>query len=80
MYVYVIRPEGVKYDVCENGTMIEDGSGLCMTYSGNMTIDLLNTTTNLSVDLGSTLFDSESSSVTQSPLDGKFLTSLDISN
>ena len=66
MYAYVIRPEGFKYDVCENGTMIEDGSGLCMTYPENITIDLINASANLLVDN-----DSEPSSQTKSPLDGK---------
>lgn len=69
MFVYVVRPEGFKYDLCENGTQVDDGSGLCMTFSGNLTtMDLLNaTTTTLLTDLS---LDSEVSSQTKSPLDG----------
>ena len=63
MFVYVVRPEGFKYDLCENGTQIDDGSGLCMTFSGNATtLDLLN------VSATTLLTDSELS--TKSPLDG----------
>ena len=69
MFVYVVRPEGFKYDLCENGTQIDDGSGLCMTFSGNATtLDLLNVSaTTLLTDLS--LPNSELS--TKSPLDGK---------
>ena len=71
MFVYVVRPEGFKYDLCENGTQVDDGSGLCMTFSGNETnLDLLNaSTTTLLTDLS---LDSEVSSQTKSPLDGMF--------
>ena len=71
MFVYVVRPEGIKYDLCENGTQIDDGSGLCMTFNGNATnLDLFNiSTTLLSPDLSP--LDSEISSQTKSPLDGK---------
>ena len=39
MFVYVVRPEGFKYELCKNGTLIDDGSGLCMTYPENATLD-----------------------------------------
>ena len=70
MFVYVVRPEGFKYDLCENGTQIDDGSGLCITFSGNATtLDLLNaSTTALLTDFSPQ--DSEISSQTSSPLDG----------
>ena len=68
MFVYVVRPEGFKYDVCENGTMIEDGSGLCMTYPANATVEL---PTSLLTDLDTALLDSDITSQTKSPLDGK---------
>ena len=71
MYVYVIRPEGLKYDVCENGTMIEDGSGLCMVYPAYVTTDFINSSANLLADLNSNTLVSESSSQTKSPFDGK---------
>ena len=76
MFVYVVRPEGFKYDLCENGTQVDDGSGLCMTFSGNLTtLDLLNaTTTTLLTDLS---LDSEVSSQTKSPLDGEYKIELD---
>ena len=66
MFVYVVRPEGFKYDLCENGTSIEDGSGLCMT-------DIENTTLN-AADVVTTLLklpESDLTSQTKSPLDGK---------
>ena len=70
MFVYVVRPEGFNYDLCENGTQVEDGSGLCMTFSGNATnLDVLNASTTLLSNLS--LLDSEMSSQTTSPLDGK---------
>ena len=65
MFVYVVRPEGFKYDLCENGTAIEDGSGLCMT-------DIENTTLN-AADVVTTLLklpESDLTSQTKSPLDG----------
>jgi hypothetical protein len=71
MFVYVVRPEGFKYDVCENGTKIEDGSGLCMTYPGNVTMNIINSSNNILADLDSGILDSEPSSQTKSPLDGK---------
>ena len=71
MFVYVVRPAGFKYEMCANGTKIEDGSGLCMTYSANVTMDLLNLSSNILADLDSNILDSESSSQTKSPLDGK---------
>ena len=76
MFVYVVRPEGFKYDLCENGTQVDDGSGLCMTFSENLTtLDLLNaTTTTLLTDLS---LDSEVSSQTKSPLDGEYNIELD---
>ena len=66
MFVYVVRPEGFKYDLCENGTSIEDGSGLCMT-------DIENTTLN-AADVVTTLLklpESDLTSQTKSPLGGK---------
>jgi len=71
MFVYVVRPEGFKYDVCENGTKIEDGSGLCMTYPANVTMNIINSSNNILADLDSGILDSEPSSQTKSPLDGK---------
>ena len=71
MFVYVVRPEGFKYDLCENGTSIEDGSGLCMT-------DIENTTLN-AADVVTTLLklpESDLTSQTKSPLDGKRNTTL----
>ena len=71
MFVYVVRPEGFKYDLCENGTSIEDGSGLCMT-------DIENTTLN-AADVVTTLMqlpESDLTSQTKSPLDGKINTTL----
>ena len=44
MFVYVVRPEGFKYDLCENGTAIEDGSGLCMTDIENTTLNSISNT------------------------------------
>ena len=74
MFVYVARPEGFKYPLCENGTMIADGSGLCMTYPGNASIDLMNSSTTLLTDLSiSSLLDSELTSQTKNPTDGNFL-------
>ena len=67
MFVYVVRPEGFKYDLCENGTSIDDGSGLCMT-------DIENTTLN-TADVVTTLLnlpESDLASQTKSPLGGKF--------
>ena len=66
MFVYVVRPEGFKYDLCENGTSIEDESGLCMT-------DIENTTLN-AADVVTTLLklpESDLTSQTKSPPDGK---------
>lgn len=45
MFVYVVRPEGFKYELCKNGTLIEDGSGLCMTYPENATLDTVDQST-----------------------------------
>ena len=45
MFVYVARPEGLKYELCKNGTLIGDGSGLCMTYPENATLDTVNEST-----------------------------------
>ena len=65
MYAYVIRPKGDQYDVCGNGTAIEDGSGLCMMYPESLTIDLINSSVNLLIDV-----DTEPAAQTKSPLDG----------
>ena len=71
MFVYVVRPEGFKYDLCENGTQIDDGSGLCMTFSGNATtLDFSNATTS-SILANLSLLETEVASQTSSPLDGK---------
>ena len=71
MFVYVVRPEGFKYDLCENGTQIDDGSGLCMTFSGNVTtLDFSNATTT-SILANLSLLETEVASQTSSPLDGK---------
>ena len=45
MFVYVVRPEGFKYELCKNGTLIDDGSGLCMTYPKNATLGAENEST-----------------------------------
>ena len=45
MFVYVARPEGFKYELCKNGTSIDDGSGLCMTYAENATLDTMDQST-----------------------------------
>ena len=71
MYVYVVRPEGSKYDVCEDGTMIEDGSGMCMTNLANVTTDIINSSTNILEDLDYGILASESSFRNKSQLDGK---------
>ena len=77
MFVYVIRPNGTKYPLCENGTMIGNGSGLCLTFSVlNLTASddflLMNSSTTLLSDLSlSSLLDSELKSQTKSPSDGK---------
>ena len=64
MFVYVARPEGFKYELCKNGTSIDDGSGLCMTYAENATLDMMDqSTTPL------TFFDLTSQ--TMSPLEGR---------
>ena len=69
MFVYVVRPEGFKYDLCDNGTKIEDGTGLCMTYPENITMDLMDTATTLLSDISIPSLLDESQ--TKSPLDGK---------
>ena len=76
MFVYVIRPEGFKYDLCENGTQIDDGSGLCMTFSGNVTtLDFSNATTT-SILANLSLLETEVVLQTSSPLDGKSISKL----
>ena len=66
MFVYVARPEGFKYELCKNGTSIDDGSGLCMTYAENATLDTMDqSTTPL------TFFDLTSQ--TMSPLEGRLV-------
>ena len=45
MFVYVARPEGFKYELCKNGTSIDNGSGLCMTYAENATLDTMDQST-----------------------------------
>ena len=66
MFVYVVRPEGLKYELCKNGTLIDDGSGLCMTYPENATLNTEDEfTTPLSfLDLASQ---------TMSPLEGRLM-------
>ena len=80
MFVYVIRPEGFKYDLCENGTQTDDGSGLCMTFSGNVTsLDFSNATTS-SILANLSLLETEVALQTSSPLDGKSTLKLIILN
>ena len=69
MFVYVVRPEGFKYDLCEDGTMLEDGTGLCMTYPENITVDTMETSTSLLSDIS--IPSPQDESQTKSPLDGK---------
>ena len=72
MYVYVARPEGFKYDLCTDGHVMADGSGLCTTHPLNASVDLLNST--LLSDLSiSELLDSELSTETKSSSEGKII-------
>ena len=66
MFVYVARPEGFKYELCSNGTLIEDGSGLCMTYPENATLDTVEESTTPLTFLNLT-------SQTMSPLEGRLI-------
>ena len=66
MFVYVVRPEGFKYELCKNGTLIEDGSGLCMTYPENITLETGDESTTPLIFLDLT-------SQTMSPLEGRLI-------
>ena len=66
MFVYVVRPEGLKYELCKNGTLIEDGSGLCMTYPENITLETGDESTTPLIFLDLT-------SQTMSPLEGRLI-------
>ena len=66
MFVYVVRPEGIKYDLCKNGTLIDDGSGLCMTYPENATLDTEDESTTPLTFL-------DLASQTMSPLEGRLM-------
>ena len=66
MFVYVVRPEGFKYDLCKNGTLMDDGNGLCMTYPENATLDTVDESTTPLTFLNLTL-------QTMSPLEGRLI-------